>query len=318
MQALSPAAASGGTASPETSPRPAGLDRIWQALAFAARAHANQRRKGAAQEPYINHLIEVADFVREATGGADEDALLAALLHDVVEDTPVTLDDLAARFGAEVARVVDENSDDMRLSKEDRRRARIAAGAHKSPRGRLVKLADLMSNLRAVAKSPPAGWGCDRQLGYLDSCRRLADAMRGPNPVLEARFDAEAAEAERLIRAQMMPGLDVDSAVARLDAAAGQPVHLVYLANTEREALGEAAIETMCTLIARDFPSAVVQEAQGIYEGARRPVLIARIRTDSTAAVVALAQRLALAFHQRFVGIEIDGRYLRIYADDTA
>lgn len=88
------------TALPETPARPADQARVWEALCLAARAHANQRRKGAAQEPYINHLIEVADLVRDATRGGDEDEMLAALLHGVVEDTPVTLGDLAARFGA--------------------------------------------------------------------------------------------------------------------------------------------------------------------------------------------------------------------------
>jgi hypothetical protein len=307
-----------GLPAPAEAARSADIGRVFAALTFAARAHANQRRKGAAQEPYINHLIEVADLVREATGGSDEDALVAALLHDVVEDTPATLGELAARFGDEVARVVAETSDDMSLPKNERRRARIAAAAHKTPRARLVKAADLISNLRAVATSPPAGWGCDRQLGYLDGCRQLMDAMRGANPAIEARFDAEAAEAERIIRAQMVPGLDVDAAVAQLDAAGGQPVHLVYLPNTEREPLGDAAVEKICAIIARSFPSAVVEEAHGIYEGARRPVLIARIRTDSTAGIVALAQRICLEFHQRFVGIEVGGRYLRIYADDTA
>lgn len=116
----------------------------------------------------------------------------------------------------------------------------------------------------------------------------------------------------------MQPGLDVDAAVAELDAAAGQPMHLIYLANTERAALGEPAVERMCAIIARSFPSAVVEELHGIYEGARSPVLIARIRTGSTAGIVALAQRLCLEFRQRFVGIELGGRYLRIYADDTA
>jgi hypothetical protein len=291
---------------------------LWEALGFAATAHANQRRKGAAQEPYVNHLIEVAGLVLEATAGRDAAAAGAALLHDVVEDTPTKLSDIEASFGADVARLVAETSDDMSLPKDERRRARIAAASRKSPRAKLVKTADLISNLRAVANSPPAGWGADRQLGYLDGCRQMMDAMRGPHPELEARFDVEAAAAERLIREQMAPGLDVPAVVARLDSAAGQPVHLVYLANTEREPLGAAELERFCDLIARGFPSAVVEEAHGIFEGARRPVYVARIRTDATEAVVALAQRLCLAFRQRFVGIEIDGRYLRIYSDDTA
>jgi hypothetical protein len=292
--------------------------RILDALAFAARAHANQRRKGAAQEPYVNHLIEVAQLVAEATGGTDPDAIVAALLHDAVEDTPTTADELADRFGPEVARMVAENSDDMTLPKDERRRARIAGAARKSPRARLVKAADLVSNLRAMAASPPAGWSSDRKLGYLEACRQLMDAARGPNPSIEAVFDATAAETERAIRADLADDAEGRArAVARLDAAAGQPVHVVYLPNTRRRALTEADVDLFCDRIARVFPAAVIQREEAIYEGARRPILLARIRTDSTEAIVALAQRLCLDFAQRFVGVEVDGRYLRIYADDT-
>jgi len=292
--------------------------RLMRAMAFAARAHANQRRKGAAQEPYVNHLIEVAATVAEATGGADEDALIAALLHDVVEDTPATLADLEAAFGAEVARVVAENSDDMSLPKDERRRARIAAAPHKSARGRLVKAADLISNLNAMAASPPAGWPTDRKLGYLDGCRALMDAARGPNPGVERLFDETAAACERAIREDHAADVEGRArAVAQLDAGAGQPVHMIYLANTERRALGPADLDRFCDRIARTFPSAVIQQADAIYEGARRPILIARIRTDSTEAIVALAQRLCLDFGQRFVGVEVSGRYVRVYADDT-
>ena len=66
------------------------------------------------------------------------------------------------------------------------------------------------------------------------------------------------------------------------------------------------------------FPSATVQIAEGIHEGQRRSMLIGRIRTDSSDAVVDLAQRLCIAFDEPFVGIEVDGRYIRIYGDDTA
>lgn len=107
-------------------------------------------------------------------------------------------------------------------------------------------------------------------------------------------------------------------AVARLDAAGEQPVHLVYRAHADPVPLGEAAADTLCGIIAQSFPSAVIEEAHGLHEGARRPVLIVRIRTDVTAGIVALAQRICLAFQRRFVGIEVGGRYLPIHADDTA
>ena len=95
------------------------------------------------------------------------------------------------------------------------------------------------------------------------------------------------------------------------------PVHLVYLPNTEGRALEAADVDRLCEILGRSFPSATVQPAEAIYEGRRRSILLARIRTDSTDAVVDLAQRLCIAFHQRFVGVEVSGRYIRIYADDT-
>ena len=162
--------------------------RLTKALAFAAEAHRNHRRKGASQEPYINHLIEVVDLVASVEGG-DMDVLIAALLHDVLEDTRTGYDELAAAFGERVARIVQENSDDMTLPKPERRRARLAGVSKKSREARLVKFADIISNLRAIAVSPPAGWSNDRRLGYLNSCRNLVDAGRETNAEIERIFD---------------------------------------------------------------------------------------------------------------------------------
>ncbi len=297
---------------------PPAVTELTRALAFAAEAHANQRRKGAAQEPYINHLIEVMDLVARATGGHDTELLIAALLHDVVEDTAVSREALMEAFGARVAGIVQEVSDDMSIPKDERRRRRIAAMPHKTPEARMVKIADVISNLRAIAASPPAGWTADRKLGYLDGCHQLIDAGRGANPELEAWFDETCAETERTIRELAATDAEgKEGATRHLESAVGQAVHLLYLANTEDRALGPDDIAKLADTIARTFPSATVQEAQAIYEGKLRPILISRIRTDSTDAVVALAQRLCIVFRERFVGVEVDGRYVRIYADDT-
>jgi (p)ppGpp synthase/HD superfamily hydrolase len=110
----------------------ADLRRLTKALVFAAQAHRNQRRKGAAQEPYLNHLIEVLDLVVQTTDGIDTDVLIAAVLHDVVEDTPTSYDGVAKNFGERVAKIVRENSDDMSLPKAAWRRARIAGMQLKS------------------------------------------------------------------------------------------------------------------------------------------------------------------------------------------
>lgn len=294
------------------------LRKLTKALEYAATAHANQRRKGAAQEPYINHLIEVLDIVVQTTGGTDEDTVLAAILHDVVEDTPATYDDIAEAFGERVAKIVRENSDDMSLSKSDRRAARIAGMAQKSPEARIVKTADVISNLRAMAVSPPAGWPTDRKLGYLEACRQLIDAGRGANAKIEQLFDETAAEAECAIRDQAPFTVDGHEVTARhLESVIGQAVYLIYLPNTECTGFTTKDVDKLCEMIARTFPSATIQHAEAIYDGRRRSILLARIRTDSTSAVVELAQRLCIAFEQKFVGIELNGRYIRVYADDT-
>jgi hypothetical protein len=292
--------------------------RLTKALAFAAEAHRNHRRKGASQEPYINHLIEVLDLVASVEGG-DMDVLIAALLHDVLEDTQTGYEELAASFGERVACIVQENSDDMTLPKPERRRARLASIGKKSRDARLVKFADIISNLRAIAVSPPAGWSNDRRLGYLESCRDLVDAGRGSNAEIERIFDDTAKAVEQTIRTEGVDGIDGSASARReLEAAVGQPVHLVYVPNTRCRPLGEGDIDLLCQTISRTFPSATVQTAEGIHEGRRRSMLIGRIRTDSSDAVVDLAQRLCIAFDERFVGIEVDGRYIRIYGDDTA
>ena len=155
-------------------------------------------------------------------------------------------------------------------------------------------------------------------MGYLEGCRQLVNAGRGTEASIERVFDATAADVERTISDDAPLSIDGRDVVARqLESQIGQPVHLVYLLNTEGRTLGAADVDRLCELIGQRFPAATVQPAEAVYERGRRSILMARIRTDSTDAVVDLAQRLCVVFRQRFVGIEVDGRYIRIYADDT-
>ena len=160
-----------------------------RALVFAARKHSDQRRKGAAAEPYVNHVTEVALLVAEATEGRDVTAVLAALLHDTIEDTPTTPEELEREFGPEVAAVVVEVTDDKSLPKLERKRLQVEKAAGKSDRAKLVKLADKTSNLRSILASPPLGWDLARRREYFDWARRVVDGCRGVNPRLEAWFD---------------------------------------------------------------------------------------------------------------------------------
>ena len=162
---------------------------VARALDFAARKHSNQRRKGEAGEPYVNHLAEVARLVAEATDGQDTIAVLAALLHDAIEDTPTTREELEREFGREVAEVVVEVTDDKALPKTERKRLQVETAPAKSRRAKLVKIADKTSNLRGIANSPPVDWDLARQREYFVWAARVVEGCRGVNPWLETIFD---------------------------------------------------------------------------------------------------------------------------------
>ena len=126
--------------------------RILNAADFAARKHTNQRRKGRAAEPYLNHVVEVANLVAEATDGRP-DVVIAALLHDVIEDQGVKLAEIRAMFGPAVSALVAELTDDKSLDKQVRKEMQIADAPQKGPDASVIKLADKTSNLLALAKS---------------------------------------------------------------------------------------------------------------------------------------------------------------------
>lgn len=171
------------------------------ALAFAARRHASQRRKGADQTPYVNHVIDVAHRLAQA-GVADRETLLAAVLHDTVEDTGATPDEIAAMFGADVAALVGEVTDDTSLPKDERKRLQVAHAPTMSAAARRLKMADKASNVRDVGAHPPDGWPHERLVGYLDWAEAVVAGCRSASPALAAAFDAELAEARRRVGAE--------------------------------------------------------------------------------------------------------------------
>ena len=169
---------------------------VLHAADTAARWHVHQRRKGEAGEPYINHLLEVALLVAQATKGQDFNLVIAALLHDVIEDCEIPAGEIAAHFNADVAGLVQEVTDDKTLPKTERKRLQIDHAAHASPRAKILKLADKVSNLRALAASPPKGWSAERRLDYVAWSRRVAAGLQGANAWLESEFAAAARTAE--------------------------------------------------------------------------------------------------------------------------
>jgi (p)ppGpp synthase/HD superfamily hydrolase len=151
-----------------------------------------QRRKGEAAEPVMNHLAEVAELVARATDGVDVDLVAAAVLHDTVEDTDTTFQEIAARFGQRVASLVAEVTDDKSLPWRERKRLQVVSAASASHGAKVIKLADKTSNLRAMAVSPPLNWSDARRADYLEWSRRVVANCRGANRWLEDQFDAAA------------------------------------------------------------------------------------------------------------------------------
>src|SRR5688572_20699522 len=161
--------------------------KLWlDALAFAADRHRDQRRKDAVASPYINHPIALARVLANEAGIIEPDVLAAALLHDTIEDTETTAEDIRQRFGARIASIVEEVTDDQSLPKADQKRLQIEHAATLSREAKLVKLADKTCNLRDMADHPPAGWPMSRRLEYFDWAKAVIDGLRGVHAGLEA------------------------------------------------------------------------------------------------------------------------------------
>ena len=165
------------------------LSPIMRALAFAAHKHRDQRRKDAGASPYINHPIALASVLVNEAGVTDGDVICAALLHDTVEDTETTHEELVQHFGLQVAGIVAEVTDDKALSRDERKQAQIAHAADRSPQAKLVKLADKICNIRDVAANPPPSWSLQRRQEYFDWAKQVVDELRGIHAQLEQLFD---------------------------------------------------------------------------------------------------------------------------------
>jgi len=160
-----------------------------RAVAFAADKHRNQRRKDAEASPYINHPIALANVLANEGGITDVAVLCAAVLHDTIEDTETTAEELTTLFGPEVTAIVLEVTDDKSLDKRMRKQHQIDRAPHSSKEAKLVKLADKICNLRDILTAPPAAWPLDQKQAYFDWASKVVAGVRGIHPKLEAVFD---------------------------------------------------------------------------------------------------------------------------------
>lgn len=166
---------------------------------FAARKHCGQTRKGKGREPYINHLAEVATILADTTEEPNARLVAAGWLHDTVEDTDTTREELEEKFGRHVAGYVAEVTDDKSLPKAERKRLQIINAPHKSAEARALKIADKISNLRSLMTSPPDDWERARLIDYVDWSEQVVNGCRGVNADLDRLFDSTVRQARELI-----------------------------------------------------------------------------------------------------------------------
>jgi guanosine-3',5'-bis(diphosphate) 3'-pyrophosphohydrolase len=174
-----------------------GLRLVSEAAELAARRHNGQRRKGRGEEPYINHLAEVANILSAVTDGEDAELVAAGWLHDTIEDSETAHDELAQRFGLRVAGLVEECTDDMGLPKSERRERQMADAPKKSASAKLIKIADKVSNIRARIFANPTKEQREELADYLAWAEKVVAGCRGGNALLDALFDEAVANARQ-------------------------------------------------------------------------------------------------------------------------
>ena len=165
------------------------MNLLVKAIAFAADKHRNQRRKDKDSSPYINHPIALAEVLANEAGIDDQNVLIAAILHDTIEDTETTQEELSRLFGDAITAIVLEVTDNKALPKAERKRLQIQHAPHASRRAKLVKFADKICNLRDISSSPPTEWSLERRREYYDWAKEVVDGLRGSHPTLEHLFD---------------------------------------------------------------------------------------------------------------------------------
>jgi guanosine-3',5'-bis(diphosphate) 3'-pyrophosphohydrolase len=165
------------------------IGQLVEALSFAAEKHLHQRRKNPERTPYINHLITVLEILWLVGQVRDETTLIASVLHDSIEDTNTTADEIREQFGDLVAKMVLEVTDDKSLPKAERKQLQIEHAPHISDGAKLIKLADKISNVQDMYYKPPSGWPLSRRREYVDWSVDVVAGVRGINAAMEAQFD---------------------------------------------------------------------------------------------------------------------------------
>lgn len=166
------------------------LNLIATALDFAAKKHRDQRRKDHAASPYINHPILLFKILAVEAKVTDEIVLASALLHDTVEDTDTTFEEIERHFGSVIASIVKEVTDDMSLPRLKRKEQQVQHAPNLSQEAALVKYADKIANLRDLMCAPPLHWSLERKIQYCDWSVQVIQNISPSHPQLSALFEA--------------------------------------------------------------------------------------------------------------------------------
>ena len=167
------------------------MESVLKAADFAANKHKDQRRKNKSATPYINHPIGVANILTSEGKITDPIVIQAALLHDTVEETDTTIEEIGDVFGDKIKQIVAEVTDDKNLPKQTRKQIQIDTAHKKSPEAKLVKLADKLHNLRSLdsADGIPVGWEEQRINEYFIWAFNVVKGLRGTNAMMEKELD---------------------------------------------------------------------------------------------------------------------------------
>lgn len=167
------------------------LHLLMRALNYAAEQHKAQRRKGNESVPYINHPIKVTAIITQFVPNAGDELIAAALLHDVVEDTDATIDDIKNRFGEKIASIVQEVTDDKSLAKAKCKQKQIDNAPHLSLNAKLIRISDKIANVRDICGENIPDWDYKTKIEYLNWAEEVVKGLGKFHDELEFTFKDE-------------------------------------------------------------------------------------------------------------------------------
>jgi (p)ppGpp synthase/HD superfamily hydrolase len=160
-------------------------EKILKGVEFAMQKHQFQERKNSKKTPYVIHPIGVADHIMRVGKVYDADVIIAALMHDTINEGLATKEELTKNFGKAVASYVEEVTDDQAIPVKERKKKQIIQALHQSKGASLIKLSDKWHNLNTLMKDPPSGWNREKMDLYFQWAQAVAENLPEVNAPLK-------------------------------------------------------------------------------------------------------------------------------------